>query len=77
MDKNAQVDQKKSRIAIVFAAAMAAFQAIQGTKPRMKGIHEDGNIRFRRGTHRGFGMFGRVKDIGGTPAYNAANQKGR
>jgi len=71
---NGMVEPKKSKIALVMAAMLAMFQNIKGTKPRVIGWNPDGSMKFRTGTFRGFGMFGRSRSIGGTPEYNQAWQ---
>jgi hypothetical protein len=65
---------QKSLVSIAMSAAVAMFQGIKGTRPRVRGWTTEGNMRFRAGTvARCTGAFGRNKAIaGGTPEYNQA-----
>lgn len=62
----------RSAVALVMAAALTMFQAIRGTKPRVKGYDSEGRIRYRVSTGGTKGAKGCNRSLGGTPEANQA-----
>jgi hypothetical protein len=63
VEKNSQVEPKKSKVVMVMAAMLAMFQQIKGTKPRVRGWNPNGSMKVRTGTFRGYGMSGKVRPL--------------